>query len=71
MQDTILAEKLSVNWATISDSAVSLIQASAARIGMLCKDQHDSKPIRWIGEGPLRVCDIKYLGQGGEPTSKL
>ena len=60
VQDTFLAEKVSVNWATISDSALSLIQASAARIGMLCKDQHDSKLVRWAKENPLRVRDIKY-----------
>ena len=58
VQDTFLAEKVSVNWATISDSALSLIQASAARIGMLCKDQHDSKSARWAKENPLRVRDI-------------
>ena len=60
VQDVFISESLSVNWATMADGVIGIVQVSAARIGMLCKDRHDSESVRWSVENPLRLRDVKY-----------
>ena len=58
VQDVFISESLSVNWATMADGVIGIVQVSAARIGMLCKDRHDSESVRWSVENPLRLRDV-------------
>ena len=60
VQDVFVAERERVNWALLSDQVVSIIQSSAARIGMICKDASDKDCLRWADENVLRVRDIKF-----------
>ena len=55
IQDALLAEAEDVNGAIALGAACALMQTTAARCGMLTKDNYDAKSVRWSDKHPLRV----------------
>ena len=60
LQDLFIGEKEKVNEALIAHAAVSIMQSTAARVGMLTKTRHDATCVRWKKDNPLRVRDIVH-----------
>ena len=62
-----------MNAAIALGAACAIMQTTAARCGMLTKDEYDDTSVRWSDEHPLRVRDVSYAlrelrveGEGGE-----
>ena len=60
IQDALLAEEADVNGAIALGAACAIMQTTAARCGMLTKDNYDDKSVRWCDKNPLRVRDVRY-----------
>ena len=63
IQDALLAmcgSRAQVNGAIALGAVCALMQTTAARCGMLTKDNYDDKSVRWSDDSPLRVRDVSY-----------
>ena len=60
LQDLFIGEKENVNEALITHTAVEIMKATAARVGMMTKTRHDGRTVRWKKENPLRVRDVVH-----------
>ena len=47
VQDVLLKEKVSVNFAIVLGAATAFLQATAARSGMFTKDEYDKRSAFW------------------------
>ena len=60
VQDVLLAEEEDINGAIALGAALAIMQTTAARCGMLTKDNYDAQSVMWADKNPLRVRDVTY-----------